>query len=161
MKKIITILVIGLITLFFTGCGGGSTGTNEGISVDESKNSLENSEGETSLGFYGSDVYIGNHSGNIYWRIESEGFDGHMLFELPNFGNELQISVITGGSDDIFTADYGVSANGLTVYIDLDFDSSADLKIDINTQVDSQTYNAFILNLQTGEGYSVKLIAIT
>jgi len=156
MKRITTILLAGFATLFFTACGGGG-----GSGETTTKNTLEKSEGQTALGYYGPDIYIGDHKGHKYWSIEREGYSGQVILELPDSGNELSALDTTDGSADFWMADYGVSADARIINIDMDYDGSIDIEIEIYRSVNSQTYDAYVSNPHTGEGFSAILMTTT
>jgi hypothetical protein len=159
MKKIKILLSVVAMSFVMVGCGGGgSSGDGSSNPAPSAKNTLENSEGETALGYYGANIYIGNHQGNKYWDIKREGYSGQVILEMPNHGNELSILDTTSGSNDISMADYGVSADAMTINIDDDYDGSTDLRIEIKRSVNSQTYDAYLSNPHTGEGFDIVLM---
>jgi hypothetical protein len=154
MKKTIAGIAI---TLSLIGCGGG----DNSVATNDDVNSYENSEGKTSLGYYGSGVYIGNHVGHKYWSIEADGKEGQVILEMPDHGNELTYLDTTSGYNEIDTMDYGVSANGLTINFDDDFDGQTDLRLTIYNVINSQTYEAYLANVHTNDGLNVILMTTT
>ncbi len=160
-SKVKILLSIVAMSFVMVGCGGGGSGGGGSDSPSTAVNSSENCEGDTSLGFYGADVVIGSHSGNKFWSIEVEGSAGQIILEIPDYGNELYVMDTSSGSRDFYSADYGVSSNGKTINIDDNFDGSTDIRIEIDGQVNSQTYDAYMSNAHTNEGINIILMTTT
>lgn len=104
---------------------------------------------------------FGNHQGRKYWSIERVGYAGQVILEIPDYGNELTIYDTTGGSAELSMANYGVSADAMTLNIDDNYDGNADIRLEVGTQKDSQTYDAYLSNTDTTEGANVILMTTT
>ena len=155
--KIIMVLMSIIALVMISGCGGDVT-TGDTTNWSK-KNTLSNCEGKTSLGFYGSEVSIGNGSGLQYLKMEKENTQGRVIMEITDHGDLMFITDTTGGSTVYLQADYGVSADASTIKLDLYSDGDLDAIIKLKKEIASNIYDATMSNVHTGKSVNVTLSA--
>ncbi len=178
MKMIAAAAMVSLLV----GCGGGSSsapgtsapvesapGTSapvESAPVEKIPYNVENNEGETDLGYYGANLYIGNHRAHQYWRIEnSPGADYHtktnqIVLVFHNSGNGVSAKTLSAEKEYILTeSEYGISADAMTIKIDADYDGNPENIIVLNHQVDSDRYTATLTTVSTNEKTEIMFVA--
>jgi hypothetical protein len=132
-KKMRNFIVIVASLVFFNGC------SNSEI------NSLDNAEGKTKLGFFGKNVYIGEHQGKRYWKIVLRK-DAFLELNILNEKNHISMKGSDGRGGGIMN--YGISADGKTLIIG-ENDKIPAMKLEILGKKGDNAYKASITTLRS------------
>lgn len=128
MKKNIVLSIVLIFVFFLNGCDDSNS----------DKNSTNNSEGKTKLGYFGKDVTIGEHKGNRYWKIVLS--KKHNKFMKMNILNKNNLATLQD-TKRVDTITYGVSSDGMIIRIGKE-DGSPTMKLEILEKTNANTYKA-------------------